>query len=160
MMAPVIFYRVQSDSSRAKHVDGEGISAEDMKTMLGFNRNDDDKLRRKVHDHLNWNCRNPSIYISAYADEPTAMWEARRRIETGHHLDVLILKIDVSKTWKKPCERIEYRNIRGLAENLEIDIPHRAWKNSEHEYIFLHHVPDNAIIEIGDEEDIWQYFED
>jgi hypothetical protein len=160
MMAPVIFYRVQSDTSRAKHVVGKGISAEDMKTKLGFNSKDKlrRKLRQKVLDHLDWNCQNPSIYISAYANKHTAMWEARRRIK-AKHFNVLIFEIDVSKTWEETCKRVEYRNIRKLATTLKIKIGDRARNNSKHEYIFLHHVPEDAIIEISGQRDIWQHFE-
>lgn len=35
---------------------------------------------------------------------------------------------------------------RLLAERPDFDIPERAWNNSEYEYIFLHHVPDSAVV--------------
>ncbi len=47
---------------------------------------------------------------------------------------------------RKGDERREYRNIRLLAERLGFDTPERAWNNSEYEYIFLHHVPDSAVV--------------
>jgi hypothetical protein len=43
-------------------------------------------------------------------------------------------------------ERREYRDIRLLAEKLGFDISKRAWNNSEYEYVFLHHVPDTAVV--------------
>lgn len=47
---------------------------------------------------------------------------------------------------RRSDERWEYRNIRLLTERLDFDIPERAWNNSEYEYIFLHHVPDSAVM--------------
>ena len=43
-------------------------------------------------------------------------------------------------------EHREYGNIRLLAARLDFDIPEHAWNNPEYEYIFLHHVPDCAVV--------------
>jgi hypothetical protein len=157
-MAPCIFYRVESSSSRAKYCDGKGIFAEDTKLMLSFDSNHP-QLRPKVKNHLNWNCQVPSPFISVYANKHTAMWEAKRRIEAKHR-DVCYFKIDVRRIWRKPCERVEYRNMRKLAKKLQIKIRNRALNNSKHEYIFLHHVPDDAIVNTGYAREVREYFED
>jgi hypothetical protein len=34
-----------------------------------------------------------------------------------------------------------------FAERLDFDIPELAWNNSEYEYIFVHHVPDSAVVD-------------
>jgi hypothetical protein len=62
-------------------------------------------------------------------------------VEAGKR-DVRIYKINTSF-----CnERTEYRNIRRLAKQLGLWIPDDAWNNSEHEYIFLWYIPDDAVV--------------
>ena len=45
---------------------------------------------------------------------------------------------------------MEWRNVRILAKRLDLDIPEYAWNNSKYEYIFLHHVPDSAVVDCDD----------
>lgn len=78
-----------------------------------------------------------------YCDEGVAQREAERRIGEGKK-DVRVYKINM----RRSDERREYRNIRLLAERLDFDIPERAWNNSRYEYIFLHHVPDSAVVQL------------
>lgn len=78
-----------------------------------------------------------------YCDEGVAQREAERRIGEGKK-DVRVYKINM----RRSDERREYRNIRLLAERLDFDIPERAWNNSKYEYIFLHHVPDSAVVDL------------
>lgn len=78
-----------------------------------------------------------------YCDEGVAQREAERRIGEGKK-DARVYKINM----RRSDERREYRNIRLLAERLDFDIPKRAWNNSRYEYIFLHHVPDSAVVQL------------
>lgn len=95
----------------------------------------------RVERQLDWGNRDPTPFISMYSDKDVAFEEAKRRVRRGKK-DVRVYKIDM---WESD-ERTEYRNIRLLAEKLDFDIPERAWNNSEYEYIFLHHVPDSAVV--------------
>jgi hypothetical protein len=74
-------------------------------------------------------------------DKGMAFREARRRVREGKK-DVRVYEINM----RESEERREYRNIRLLAERLDFDIPERAWNNSKYQYIFLHHVPDSAVV--------------
>ena len=76
-----------------------------------------------------------------YRYEGVAHREANRRVREGKK-DVRVYEINM----RRSDERREYRDIRRLAEGLEIDIPERAWNNSKYEYIFLHHVPDSEVV--------------
>ena len=75
-----------------------------------------------------------------YCDEVVAHREAQRRVGEGK--DVRVYKINM---WESD-ERREYRNIRLLAAMLDFDIAEHAWNNPEYQYIFLHHVPDSAVV--------------
>lgn len=97
----------------------------------------------QVERHLDWGNRVPTPFISMYCDEGVAQREAERRIGEGKK-DVRVYKINM----RRSDERREYRNIRLLAERLDFDIPERAWNNSKYEYIFLHHVPDSAVVDL------------
>lgn len=73
------------------------------------------------------------------------MWraeqEADRRMGDGHN-DVVIWEINTNKA----KYTVQYRNLRRFAWNCGIDIPDRALKNSEHEWIFLNRIPDAMIV--------------
>ena len=139
-MGPYIFFRVEDEDSRARYFDGEGLFAEDMNTWVDF-KSWDRRLLGQVERHLDWGNRVPTPFISMYCDEGVAQREAERRIGEGKK-DVRVYEINM----RRSDERREYRNIRLLAERLDFDIPERAWNNSKYEYIFLHHVPDSAVV--------------
>lgn len=139
-MAPREFYRVEDARSRARYVDGEGIFAEDTDTPVRF-ANRGTTLRDQINEHLHWGNRNPTPFISTYCDEHAARNEAERRVGRGME-DVRIYFIDMDASY----ERAEYRNLRLLATNLDLQIMNNARHNSLHEWVFLHHIPDSAVV--------------
>ena len=94
-----------------------------------------------VERHLDWGNRVPTPFISMYCDKGVAHREAKRRVREGKK-DVRVYTINM----RRSDEYREYRNIRLLAERLDFGIPERAWNDSEYEYIFLHHVPNSAVV--------------
>ena len=56
--------------------------------------------------------------------------------------DVVVYEIDVDCSY----ERVEYRNVRRLAGVLAVEIEDKARNNSKYEWIFLHAVPDSAVV--------------
>lgn len=140
-MGPYIFYRVEDHTSRARYIDGDGLLAEDTDTEVNFRR-PDLRLISLVERHLDWGNRDPTPFISMYCEEAVADREADRRVRRGKR-DVKIYKIIMPKDKRK---RVEYRNVRRLAKELEVDIPEHAWHNSECEYIALNHVPESAVV--------------
>jgi hypothetical protein len=141
-MAPRVFYRVEDADSSARYVYGKGIFAADTETVVHF-ANKGDTLLRQVKQHLHWGNRCPTPFISTYCDESAALREADRRVRRRKK-DVTIYKIDMDRTH----EHAEYRDIRRLSRELRLNIETNAWHNSEHEWIFLHHVPDEAVVEL------------
>ncbi|KAF2185814.1 hypothetical protein K469DRAFT_707480 [Zopfia rhizophila CBS 207.26] len=139
-MGPYIFFRVEDEDSRARYSGEEGLFAEATDTWVDF-KSWDWTLLGQVERHLDWGNRVPTPFISMYCDEGVAHREAKRCVGEGKK-DVRVYKINM----RRSDERREYRNIRLLAERLNFDIPERAWNNSEYEYIFLHHVPDSAVV--------------
>jgi hypothetical protein len=144
-MGPHIFYRVEDEHSRACYIDNQGIIAEDTDTSVDF-RKKGTALLVQIAQHLDWSNRQPTPFISTYCEEEVAWREAERRVTAGKK-DVKIYKIDMHNIDRK--ERSEYRDIRLLAKKLELDIPVHAWNNSMYEYIFLHCIPDSAVMGIG-----------
>ncbi len=139
-MTPYIFYRVEDRDSRAQYLDQEGIFAEDTNTevdLFGSSR----RLCSQLENHLDWGSRIPTVFISAYCDEEVAWSEANRRVRDGKE-GVVVHTIDI----RKRDRPVEYRNIRLLAKRLGVWIPECAWNNSKYEYIFLHHVPESAVV--------------
>ena len=137
---PCIFFRVEDEHSRARYSDGKGLFAEDTKTYVDFGSRDM-RLLGEVERQLDWRNKIPTPFISMYCDKSVAYREAERRVRAGKN-DVKVYKIDMRKS--NGCT--EYRNIRRLAKKLGFHIPERAWNNSEFEYIFLHHVPNSAVV--------------
>ncbi|KAH8682891.1 hypothetical protein BGZ60DRAFT_398917 [Tricladium varicosporioides] len=143
-MAPRYFFRVQDEDSRARCVHGRGIFAEDRYTGDGFHA-PIRKQKRRIKNHLNWSSVIASIHISTYCDKVVAFKEAKRRVKEGKEA-VRVYKIDTWGRVKKSGKPVEYRNMRVLAEKLGVYIPERAWNNSKYEYIFLHHIPESAVV--------------
>jgi hypothetical protein len=136
---PSVFFRVQDKDSQAQYHEHSGILSRNQS-----NASFDPQLsrtRQMIQDHLDWASREPSVYISVYSDWTTAFRDARRRLASGYQ-DVVIWKIDT----RRGCEMTQYRNIRRLARRCEIRVPKKAWNNSEHEWLFLHRVPDSMIV--------------
>jgi len=50
-MGPYIFFRVEDEHSRARHIDGEGLFAEDTETWVDF-KSWDERLLGQVKRHL------------------------------------------------------------------------------------------------------------
>jgi hypothetical protein len=157
-MAPKIFYRVESKYSCARYAVGEGVSAKDSESLLTF-ESPDYYLRKALSNHLEWNCKTPSMFISVYSEESVAMKEAKRRINERNP-DVRVLKIDMRKHWRASSEQVEYRDLRFLAQELGVWIEKKAWNNSKYEYIFLKHIPEDVIVEIADEDYVKDYVYD
>jgi hypothetical protein len=103
------------------------------------------RLERYLRNHLRWSNTTKTPFISTYADKGTAFREALRRVREGME-NVTISIIDP----RRARPRVEFRNVRGLAENLRYEIPDKAWHNSKFEYIFLHRIPACAIVEVID----------
>lgn len=139
-----MFWRVADSRSRACFVEGEGILAEDACARVGF-EDGGAALRRHLARHLDWSNTRATPFVSVYSDEETAWWEAERRAGAGKR-DVVVYKIDVDCS----CESVEYRNVRRLAGNLGLEIEEKARNNSRHEWIFLHHVPDGAVVGVAE----------
>jgi hypothetical protein len=136
---PSVFYRVQDKGSQARYHEHSGILSRNQS-----NASFDPQLsstRQAILHHLNWASEEPSVYISVYSDWTKALRDARRRLASGYQ-DVVIWKIDT----RRGCEMTQYRNIRRLARRCEIRVPKKAWNNSEHEWLFLHRVPDSMIV--------------
>ncbi len=139
-MGPYIFFRVEDEDSRARFSDEEGLVAEDTDTRVDF-RSYEGRLRDQVERLLDWGNRVPTPFISMYCDEDVAHREAQRRVRDGKR-DVRVYEINM----RRSDEPREYRNIRLLAETLDLDIPDLAWNNSEYEYVFLHYVPVSVVV--------------
>jgi hypothetical protein len=141
-MVPNFYYRVHDSSSRASWTK-TGFKAEDTHTYVDFDYLSD-WLSDVLDEHLDWASSTPSSLISAYSDERTAMREARRRVEAGKW-DVVIAVIDI-REWERN-RPVTFRKVRDLAEELGLEIPHKAWNNSKYEYVFWHEIPDSMIVD-------------
>lgn len=136
---PTTFFRVESDSSRARLRKGKGIIAR-KRTALSFSRTCPE-FREIVENHLDWWSSVPSPLISVYSEMRRAEQEADRRMGDGHN-DVVIWEIDTNEARYE----VQYRNLRPFAEGCGIYIPECAWNNSRCEWIFLNRIPDAMIV--------------
>lgn len=138
------FYRVEDDTSCAVTSRSEGIwaagtAALHMDAQYG---RDAAKLRSAVKKHLYWYSTRASPFMSTYDKKDVAFDIARGRKRMGNK-NVTITVIDVERV----RGRVEFRNVQRLAQRLDIHISNRAWHNSLHEWIFLHHIPPVAVID-------------
>lgn len=110
---------------------------------------DRDSTRRLLDIHLDWTNRTPTPFISVYATYQAAKNEARRIITRG--MKEVIIAIDVGIV----CGKEVFCNVRRLAEKLDYGIPEYALNNSKHEYIFVHCIPNPAIVGIEEFDELW-----
>ncbi|OAQ58256.1 hypothetical protein VFPPC_12222 [Pochonia chlamydosporia 170] len=141
------FYRVEDEDSQAVTILGEGISAMgtariDFGAIYG---RETEVLRWNLEQHLHWNSDYRSPFISAYEDEDVAFDIAYGRKKKGKNR-VSVTVIDVSRVYGE----VEFREMRPLAKRLGIWIPEKAYNNSKHEWVFLHDIPDDAIVDVHD----------
>lgn len=139
-------YRVEDECSQARATAGKGVRAGDVKSRVDFGARQIHKraqLTRHLRSHIDWSNRTKTPFISTYDDYQVAYEEALRRKRRGRK-NVTIIIIDISRA----DHRVEYRNVRRLAETLGCWIPSKAWNNSEFEYIFLHRIPARAVVDV------------
>lgn len=136
---PTTFFRVESDSSRARYRTGRGIKARTTSGLpLMWSCPD---IREMVLSHLDWYSTEPSPWISLYSDQWRAEEEAQRRVNNRHR-DVVIWVIDTSNA----NGATQYRNLRKFAKKGGFWIPKVAWHNSEHEWLFFNRIPESMIV--------------
>ncbi|KAH7395387.1 hypothetical protein DE146DRAFT_659918 [Phaeosphaeria sp. MPI-PUGE-AT-0046c] len=138
--APTELFRVEDSDSSAIYVHRKGIFAGADRARVDFNSTED-HLFRVLKKHLDWDNRSATPFISAYADKEAAKAEARRRKAEGKQ-DVRIYVINTNRRGAA----VEYRNVRRLAKKVGLFISKKAWHNSEHECIFLHHIPERMVV--------------
>ncbi|KAG8416392.1 hypothetical protein J3458_006982 [Metarhizium acridum] len=142
------FYRVEDEYSQAVTTPGKGISAVgrasiNLSAMYGPQA---EVLRYNLENHLEWSSDYASPFISTYDDEEVAFSIAEGRKENLGRQHVTVTKIDVSKVHGQ----VEFRELRPLAWRLGLRIPEKAYHNSEHEWIFLHDIPERAVVGVAD----------
>ena len=138
------FYRVEDEGSQAVTVLGQGITAAgkqsiNLSAKFGL---DGRVLWENLEQHLDWNSDHKSPFISTYDNEDVAFDIACGRKRLGKKR-VSITVIDVSKVYGQ----VEFREMRRLVWSLDGWIQEEAYNNSKHEWVFLHHIPDEAIVD-------------
>ena len=144
MAAPVEYYRVQDNSSATRFDEENGFFAGDTQLQLKMSpRNDSEyqNLFDALGRHLDWYDRTPSPFISVYADLETAEKSAEARVKRGKR-GVFIAHINV-----EGIRGLSYRWVPKLADAIGLEIQPRAWRNAEEEFVFLRHIPEEAVTE-------------
>ena len=143
-MAPLKYYRVHDNSSATQFDEEDGFFAGDTQLQLRvFPRNpsESQNLFDALDRHLDWSDRTPSPFISVYADYNTAVKNAIARVNRDKRM-VFIAHIDVEGS-----EDLWYRHVPKLAREIGLQIQPQALNNSRQEFIFLHHIPEEAVTE-------------
>lgn len=143
MVAPVKYYRVQDNSSATHFNEEDGFIAGDPELQLRMftprNPSEVRNLFNALDSHLDLSDTTPSPFISVYTNVKTAVNSAIARVKDGKK-GVFIAYIDV-----EDIGGLYYRQVRKVAEEIGLWIQPRAWGNSQEEFIFLHHLPAEAI---------------
>ncbi|KAI1345432.1 hypothetical protein F5Y01DRAFT_300523 [Xylaria sp. FL0043] len=136
--SPRIFYRVYDEGSQARMTKSGIWAAGQVKVDFGKSSF---RLMRCLEEHLEWLSRKASPFVSVYSNERAAFREAGRRRENGKkHVTITCIN-----TRRIGYGRVQYRNVRRLAEELDVKIAKKAEHNSKYEYVFLYHIPREVI---------------
>jgi hypothetical protein len=140
-------YRVQDGKSWTWYDDSGGFLAGEMDSDISFEydgRLEHSLLVEDVTEHLDWLSGRASPFISVYECWEAASHEARRRRAKGRS-EVRIYEITVSPRPPGHRERIEYRRVPRLLEDLGVDMPPQVGMNAEHEVLFLQEIPGECV---------------
>jgi hypothetical protein len=91
---------------------------------------------------MDWENRSLTPFISATASRAKAIHYATQREEWGHG-NVWIATIDTAAL---RASRVITYHMATLVEDTGAEICDVAW--NEHEYLCLHHIPDEAIVDV------------
>lgn len=143
-MSPNVFYRVVDSQSQSKDVTRSGLRAGNIKKDITFNtlrRYESKKFARELRKHLDWSNRDATVFISVYDDKDRALEEVERRLRRGCQ-EVKMMVIDIDGFGGT----MQFRNLRRLAEKHGVWIEDHAFRNSEHEWVFLKQIRRGAIL--------------
>lgn len=119
---PRVLYRGQDEESATWYNNSRGFRARRVDPDISFeyrNRRERSRLAGVVRRHPDWRSGEPSPFISAYEYPQAAFHEARTRVEDRRwHSEVCVHEITVFPRPRGHRERIEYRWVPGLHEDL------------------------------------------
>jgi hypothetical protein len=139
-MRGILCWRVEDDTSIACHRHRRGIYAGRGVPITCDARSEDERqeLAYWLDLHLDWSNRIRTPFISVYKNWKSAKKEADRRADAGKS-NVVVYEIFVPD---RPPVPVDFRQVRKLSTTLGVDIPPQAEHNSEHEFVFLNHIPE------------------
>ncbi|GJN73960.1 hypothetical protein Purlil1_7145 [Purpureocillium lilacinum] len=143
---PDLLYRVNcSCCSQAPTVEGQDIVARSSANVNLFAQHDERKLeelKKCFEQHMDWSCREPSPFMSAYGDEEKARERAEQRVD-DEHLDVTVTTIDASLLGKGAV-----RHVLSVRAQFNIQLEEKVYYAAQHEFLILHRVPKEAILDV------------
>ncbi|KIM26859.1 hypothetical protein M408DRAFT_178249 [Serendipita vermifera MAFF 305830] len=100
-----------------------------------------------VEKHLRWRCKDASPFISTFKDRTHAYNWARRWSRNHNRNPCYVVEIEVM-----PGDDVTVYRVTELVEELEVDPGPLQPEQYASEYLFLHHIPPEAII--GEPEEV------
>jgi hypothetical protein len=124
--------------------EGEGILAawDEWIPMYPRGERERKKLKDEVHAHLDWSNRDPTPFISVTTDEEWAFEQANRRREEQERRDIVVYEICAEGNRGVHWGRVGTWLRRAGSETPE----YAAFRSTENEYLFLHHIPEEFIV--------------
>ncbi|PWI73457.1 hypothetical protein PCL_08733 [Purpureocillium lilacinum] len=142
---PELLYRVNcSCCSQAPTVEGQDIVARSRANVNLFAQHDERKLeelKKCFEQHMDWSCREPSPFMSAYGDEERAKGRAEQR--ANKHKDVTVTTIDASLLGKGAV-----RHVLSVRAQFNIQLEEEVYYGAWYEFLILHRVPKEAILDV------------
>jgi hypothetical protein len=141
-------WRVEDDSSIACYNDKNGIFAGDgvPVSFSAKSKKERQQLAFWLSLHLDRGNRVKTPFISVYNNRRRAEQEADRRVAAGKS-NVVIYEILVPDSDSSCCLVVEFRKVRKLRTVRGVQISLYVYHNSENEFVFLHHIPEEYILE-------------
>jgi hypothetical protein len=141
-------WRVEDDSSIARYRHRKGIWAGDgiPVSISAASKKERKQLALWLSLHLDCGNRIKTPFISVYNNRRRAEQEAYRRVAAGKS-NVVIYEILVPDWDTSCCLVIEFRKVKKLRTLLGVEISVYVYHGSENEFVFLHHIPEEHILE-------------
>ncbi|KAI1912160.1 hypothetical protein LOZ65_006034 [Ophidiomyces ophidiicola] len=143
---PLNLYRIDYPGSRTKYLPHEGLVAGN-RTKI-YSNQDENELKRDIVKQFTWGCRDALPFISLFSDrEHAENWGSKqpwrgKMLDDGSGGTWNLFIIDTKLLDTRGLFRLE-----DLVKALGLELPTKAEQHIKGAYLCLHTIPESAIVE-------------
>ena len=150
------FYHVYDNLSQSPFVRGRGITCGIVRPLEGYHINNLVTYKR-MHEHLDWENRNMTPFISLHSTKESALRDASLRAQNTQVYDraakcyrqrtISSIRIAGISSAELDDLGVHYFSTKQLKHALDLNPNQKIWKHlSDREWFAIDHIPDDAVV--------------